>query len=317
MRTQTIRALTTLFIAVLPLACGGQSKADEPKKGASEAMTWKTLTPAEEAVIVRKGTERPFTGEYVDHHSDGTYTCRRCGAPLYRSDSKFDSGCGWPSFDDAVEGAVREIPDADGIRTEIVCAACEGHLGHVFRGEALTPKDTRHCVNSISLGFEDADTREEAFFAGGCFWGVEHLLAQQDGVLSVTSGYMGGEQENPSYAEVCAGGTGHAEAVRVVFDPTRVGYETLARLFFEIHDPTQINRQGPDVGSQYRSAVFVKSKAQRRMAAGLIKALGDKGMEIATTVEEANAFWAAEDYHQDYYRRTGKQPYCHTRVKRF
>jgi len=280
-------------------------------------MTWKKLTPAEEAVIVRKGTERPFTGEYVDHHEDGTYTCRRCGAPLYRSDTKFDSECGWPSFDDALEGAVREVPDADGMRTEIVCAACDGHLGHVFRGEGLTPKNTRHCVNSISMSFEAAGTREEAYFAGGCFWGVEHLLAQEDGVLSVTSGYMGGHRDHPTYEEICTGKTGHAEAVRVIFDPARVSYETLARLFFEIHDPTQFNRQGPDVGSQYRSAVFVGDAAQRRVAQGLIEALEAKGLVIATAIHDAGTFWPAEDYHQDYYRRTGKQPYCHTRVKRF
>ena len=280
-------------------------------------MTWKTLTPAEEAVIVHKGTERPFTGEYVDHHEDGTYTCRRCGAPLYRSDTKFDSGCGWPSFDDAVDGAVREVPDVDGRRTEIVCAACGGHLGHVFRGEAYTPQDTRHCVNSLSVDFQAAETRAEAFFAGGCFWGVEHLLAQQDGVLSVTSGYMGGQKASPTYEEVCAGTTGHAEAVRVVFDPARVTYETLAKLFFEIHDPTQIGRQGPDVGSQYRSVVFVTDDAQRRVAEGLIRRLEEQGVVVATRVHDAGRFWPAEAYHQDYYQRTGKEPYCHARVKRF
>jgi len=271
-------ALVTLLMA---LACGRPSAAEEPKQGASEPMTWKKLTHAEELVIVHKGTERPFTGEYVNHHEDGTYTCRRCGASLFTSDTRFESGCGWPSFDDALPGAVREVPDRDGVRTEIVCAACEGHLGHVFRGEGHTDRDTRHCVNSISVSFEAAGTHGSAYFAGGCFWGVEHLLSQEDGVISVTSGYMGGRTRDPSYEEVCSGSTNHAEAVQVVFDPARVTYETLAKLFFEIHDPTQINRQGPDVGSQYRSAVFVADKDQRRVADGLIQTLQAKGLPVA------------------------------------
>jgi len=317
MRTWTRRALAALLMLLPTLACGNSSVAGEPKVGASESMTWKSLTPAEEAVIVRKGTERPFTGEYTDHHEDGTYTCRRCSAPLYRSDTKFDSSCGWPSFDAAVDGAVREVPDADGVRTEIICAACGGHLGHVFRGEGLTPADTRHCVNSVSMAFEAEGSSEEAYFAGGCFWGVEHLLAQEDGVLSVTSGYMGGHKDDPTYGEICTGATGHAEAVRVVFDPARVNYETLARLFFEIHDPTQLGRQGPDIGNQYRSAVFATSAAQRRIAEGLIRTLEGNGLNVATEVQQADTFWPAEDYHQDYYQRTGKAPYCHMRVKRF
>ena len=116
-------------------------------------MKYNKLSPEEERVLLHKGTEMPFTGKYTDNKVKGIYICRQCNAPLYRSNDKFDSHCGWPSFDDEIRGAVRHIPDPNGIRTEIVCTKCSAHLGHVFLGEGITPKDVRHCVNSISLDF--------------------------------------------------------------------------------------------------------------------------------------------------------------------
>ncbi len=282
-------------------------------------MRVRELTPEEARVIRDKGTERPFTGAFYKHKGEGTYHCRQCGAALFASSAKFDSGCGWPSFDDALPGAVAEQPDEDGSRTEIVCAACGGHLGHVFRGESFTAKDTRHCVNSISMTFEAAGEGrvETAYFAGGCFWGVEHLLEQAPGVIDVDSGYMGGRVDAPTYEEVCSGKTGHAETVRVRFDPDRTTFEAVARLFFEIHDPGQEDGQGPDLGHQYRSAVFYVDEAQRQTTLKLIGLLRQKGVRVVTEVVPAAAFHRAEDYHQDYYDRTGKAPYCHARVKRF
>jgi len=275
------------------------------------------LTPEETRIIVNKGTEAPFSGRYNEHFAAGIYTCRRCGAGLYRSEDKFRSRCGWPSFDDEIAGAVRREADADGARTEILCQRCGGHLGHVFEGERLTGKNVRHCVNSTSMVFIPAARVGRAVFAGGCFWGVEYSFEKVPGVISVTSGYTGGHVENPTYRDVCGGKTGHREAVEVLFDRDQVDYETLARLFFEIHDPTQADGQGPDIGEQYRSAVFYESEEQKQTAERLIEVLKGKGLGVVTEVRRAGRFWPAEDYHQDYYARTGKTPYCHTRVKRF
>lgn len=285
-------------------------------------MSYNQLTPEEERVILRKGTEMPWSGKYVDHSDNGTYTCKRCDAPLYTSNDKFDSHCGWPSFDDAIPGAVKRLPDADGVRTEIVCANCGGHLGHVFQGEGFTSKNTRHCVNSVSLGFipegqTETSKTEKAWYAGGCFWGTEYYLQQKNGVIATTVGYMGGAKEDPTYKEVCYENTGHAEAVEVEFDPSVITYEELTKYFFEIHDPTQVNRQGPDIGEQYRSEIFYSDDSQKEIAQNLIKTLEGKGYKVATRLTPAKKFWPAEVYHQDYYGNKGGTPYCHTYVKRF
>lgn len=284
-------------------------------------MNYKALTPEEKWVIIDKGTERPFSGKYYLNKEKGVYQCKQCGAELFRSDAKFDSGTGWPSFDDAIPGAVRQEGDPDGRRIEILCATCGGHLGHVFYNEGFTSKNARYCVNSISLSFEPADKpatkTEKAVFAGGCFWGVEYHLKKVPGVLSTTVGYTGGSTAHPTYEQVCTGRTGHAEAIEVEFDPSLVGYEALARLFFEIHDPTQVNRQGPDIGNQYRSAIFYHDEHQKKIAEGLIHQLRSRGYDVVTSVEKAAGFWPAELYHQDYYEKTGHRPYCHIYQKRF
>ncbi len=286
-----------------------------------KAVKYNKLTAEEERVIVDKGTERPFTGMYYEHDETGTYTCKRCDAPLYRSQDKFDAGCGWPSFDDEIPGAVKRLTDADGQRTEILCANCGAHLGHVFTGEGFTAKNTRHCVNSISMNFVPAPQTSgqsaKAWFAGGCFWGVEHYFEKEPGVLQVISGYMGGTIERPTYEQVCTGRTGHAETVEVTYDPDKTSFETLARLFFEIHDPTHLNHQGPDRGPQYRSAVFYTTDTEKAIVEKLIRLLKEKGYDVVTEVTPASAFWPAETYHQDYYARTGKEPYCHFYIRRF
>ncbi len=262
-------------------------------------------------VMLERGTEPSGSGEYFEHDDEGVYICRQCDLPLFLSDDKFTCGCGWPSFDDTL--GCEERPDGD--RVEVVCPRCTGHLGHVFDGEGLTQKNRRYCINSLSLDFENG--KGIAIVAGGCFWGVEHLLKDLPGVLDVVSGYSGGEVADPTYEEVCGGNTGHAEAVQVVFDPEKISYEDVLKAFFEIHDPTQKDGQGPDLGSQYRSAVFYLRKEQKEVAEKLINQLKGKGFDVVTEVVPASKFYPAEDYHQDYYVKNNKQPYCHYRSKIF
>ncbi len=286
----------------------------------NDTMEYNKLTKEEEYVILYKGTEKPFTGEYYKNDKSGIYHCKRCNAALYKSDDKFDAHCGWPSFDDEIKGAVKRIRDADGMRTEIICANCGSHLGHVFTGEGFTEKNTRHCVNSISLIFNPMELKQKtdtAIFASGCFWGTEYWFQKQKGVISTEVGYTGGLTQNPTYELVCANKTGHAEALRVIFNPDEVSFEDLAKLFFETHDPTQINRQGPDIGNQYRSEIFYVNPDQKEIAEKLIKQLETKGFKIATKLTNARAFWIAEDYHQDYYQKKGSTPYCHFYNKKF
>ena len=314
--TNQFRNSLTLFIIyfIFFTSCAQNSN----KK--NDSMIFNKLTPEEEQVILHKATEAPFTGIYYKFDKKGNYLCKRCNAVLYRSEDKFDAHCGWPSFDDEIAGAVKKVKDADGNRTEILCANCGAHLGHVFYGEGFTPKNTRYCVNSISLNFEPASAEpktDTAIFAGGCFWGVQFYLQKENGVISTSAGYIGGTTNNPTYEEVCSGTTGYAEAVEVVFDSSKTNFEKLARIFFEIHDPTTMNRQGPDAGKQYRSAVFYRNEEQKEITEKLIKILKNKGFNVVTEVSRAGHFWKAEDYHQDYYDHKGTRPYCHAYVKRF
>jgi len=282
------------------------------------------LDPEAFRVTQQSGTERAFCGNLVDNKKDGTYCCVVCGLPLFASNSKFNSGTGWPSFFAPVDRAhvAEREDDSHGMkRVEINCARCGAHLGHVFE-DGPKPTGLRYCLNSAALKFVEKGSEmpseskpiktETAYFAGGCFWGIEHIFQQAPGVISAESGYMQGQTDKPTYREVCDGDTGHAEAVRVVFDPTVITYRQLLQGFFKMHDPTQVNRQGPDAGTQYRSGVFCATPQQLEEARAYVAELTAKSAfrkPIATQVEAAKTFFPAEEYHQDYVDKTGRS--CH------
>jgi len=273
-------------------------------------------------ITQKAGTEPAFCGTLLDNKKNGVYTCVVCGLPLFSSEHKFNSGSGWPSFFQPVDEdhvATEEDTSLGMVRTEINCARCGSHLGHVFP-DGPPPTGTRHCLNSASLVFyENGQDRPEAsmpvktetaYFAGGCFWGVEHYFQMGDGVLSAESGYMQGDEVNPTYEEILEKKSRHAETVKVVFDPGRISYERLLEAFFVMHDPTQVDRQGPDFGPQYRSGLWFATGEQKAKAEAYIASIeGRYTKPIATEVAEAKVFYLAEAYHQDYIANTGRA--CH------
>ena len=313
--------LYTILLTTIMGACAqnnNTNKKDINKKD-NTMIKFNKLTQAEENVIVHKGTEHPYSGKYLNNEEEGTYVCKRCDTPLYYSNDKFDASCGWPSFDDEIPGSVKRVMDADGRRTEIICNNCGAHLGHVFVGEQFTDKNTRHCVNSISLKFvpKKDESLEKVYFASGCFWGTEYYFMQAPGVVATSVGYMGGDKKNPTYQEVSTGKTGHLETTEIVYDSSKTTYGDMVRLFYETHDFTQIDGQGPDIGSQYLSAIFYKDDEEKAIAEKYTNLLTKKGYKVATKLRPAQHYWKAEDYHQQYYKHKGSTPYCHVYTKIF
>ena len=284
-----------------------------PKVVKSDAAWRAQLTEDQYRVAREEATERSFCGIFHDNHKTGLYTCVCCGLPLYRSDAKFESGTGWPSFFQPVANVnIGSTVDRSFgmVRTEIHCVRCDSHLGHIFE-DGPKPTGMRHCINSASLNFLETGVRaarEKVLFGAGCFWGVEATFAQVKGVTNTRVGYSGGVTKNPTYEDVCSHTTGHAEVVELEYDPAQITFSKLLDVFWEIHDPTTGQRQGPDVGSQYRSAIFFMTPGQEataRASAARLQESGKLSAPITTEILLASPFYAAEDYHQKYYAKHG------------
>lgn len=338
-----------LFVSAEGFAMAEKSKKENaPRSGSqcglpmSDAELRKLLTPEQYRIMRENGTEAAFQNAFWNNKEPGIYVDVITGEPLFSSMDKFDSGTGWPSFLKPIEKeAVLETSDTSYgmIRTEVRSGKSNSHLGHVFR-DGPKPTGLRYCINSAALKFiplkdlagqgygkylslfkeqENPKTAsgapaQIATFGAGCFWGVEYAFRKIPGVLKTTVGYTGGHVKDPTYEQVCSHTTGHAEAVEIEFDPARVSYEKLLETFWALHDPTTINRQGPDIGDQYRSAVFFNNPAQEK-AAKAMKENFEKSKKfkrpIVTEITPAKEFYKAEDYHQQYFEKTGQKPQCH------
>jgi peptide methionine sulfoxide reductase msrA/msrB len=277
---------------------------------------WKDLlTPEQYRVTRLRGTERPFSGELCNSFGPGLYTCVCCQSLLFDSKEKFESGTGWPSFTEPAEpGAITYVADNSHgmLRMETNCSVCNAHLGHVFP-DGPAPSGLRFCINSAALEkhTNKAELLKRIVLGGGCFWCTESIFQELKGVINVESGYAGGDTENPTYEQVCSETTGHAEVIRITYDPNIISLEDIIEIHLTTHNPTTLNRQGADIGTSYRSIIFYTNESEKHIIESGIEKMKDTyNQRIVTELKPLTEFYLAESYHQNYFRNNPNNGYC-------
>lgn len=299
------------WIDIVKYANNGSLEPDHRVEKTDEE--WKEiLTPEQYRITREAGTEAPHSSDMCSRFEPGIYACVCCKTKLFDASHKFESGTGWPSFTNPIKpNLIKYIKDLSYgmVRIEALCNTCDAHLGHVFP-DGPPPSGLRYCMNAVALERVEA-TEKKIVLGGGCYWCTEAVFSEINGILSIRSGFSGGSIANPTYREVCSGRTGHAEVVELTYDPKIISLKEILKLHMLTHDPTTLNRQGGDVGTQYRSVIFYQNEEEKNAALGVIADVqSEYDNPIVTEVMPFDAFYEAHEEHQNYYANNPEQGYC-------